>query len=276
MSVPARRRVGVIEAALGVVRVVNTNMERALRFISVERGYDPRDFWLLPFGGAGGLHAVELARALRIPRVIAPRSAGALSALGALSSDVVKDWSRTLMLKAEKASEAKIESAFREMERDARLTLSREGFKVARQRHQRSLAVRYLGQSFELGIKYTRAGRIAEAFNRAHRERYGYAQSENEIEIVSARLRSIGVVEKSRAKPERTTSHRKRTVEPPEYRMVHLAEGCERTGIYTRDRLQAGARLRTPCIVTEYSATTLVPPGAEAFIDEHGNLIIES
>ncbi|MBA2732924.1 MAG: hydantoinase/oxoprolinase family protein, partial [Acidobacteria bacterium] len=93
MSAQAGRRVSVMEAALGVVRVVNTNMERALRVISVERGYDPREFMLLPFGGAGGLHAVELARALRIPRVIAPMSAGALSALGALASDVVKDWS---------------------------------------------------------------------------------------------------------------------------------------------------------------------------------------
>ncbi len=100
MSAQAGRRVNATEAALGVVRVVNTNMERALRVISVERGYDPREFSLLPFGGAGGLHAVALARGLRIPRVIAPRSAGALSALGALSSDVVKDWSRTVMLEA--------------------------------------------------------------------------------------------------------------------------------------------------------------------------------
>ena len=84
MSAAARRKVSITQAALGVVRVVNTNMERALRVISVERGYDPRGFSLLPFGGAGGLHAVALARALSIPRVIAPKSAGALSALGAL------------------------------------------------------------------------------------------------------------------------------------------------------------------------------------------------
>lgn len=275
MSAHAGRRVNLMEAALGIVRVVNTNMERALRVISVERGYDPRDFTLMPFGGAGGLHAVELARALRVPRVIAPESAGALSALGALASDVVKDWSRTLMLKAAKETNAKIENAFREMERDARAALSREGFTPARQRHERSLAVRYQGQSFELGIKWTRGGDIAKAFHRAHHARYGYAQDANEIEIVSARLRSIGLVEKLKAERTRRTSRRKTTAEPREYKMVHFAEGRSRAGIYARDQLEAGARLRTPCVVTEYSATTLIPPGTHAFVDEQGNLIIE-
>ena len=275
MSAQARRRVSVMEAALGIVRVVNTNMERALRVISVERGYDPRDFMLLPFGGAGGLHAVELARALRIPRVIAPTSAGALSALGALASDVVKDWSRTLMLKAVKEADAKIEKTFREMEREARAALSREGFTRARQHHERSLAVRYQGQSFELGIKWKRGARIIEDFHRAHHARYGYSQEKNEVEIVSARLRSIGVVEKLRAERSRRAPGRKTTAAPREYKTIHFAEGRKRAGIYARDDLTAGARLRAPCIVTEYSATTLIPPGARAVVDEHDNLIIE-
>jgi N-methylhydantoinase A len=275
MSAAARRRVSVMESALGVVRVVNTNMERALRVISVERGYDTREFALLPFGGAGGLHAVELARALRIPRVIAPVSAGALSALGALSSDVVKDWSRTLMLEAVKENSAKIERAFREMEREAREALSREGFERARQRHERLLAVRYQGQSFELEIRWSAGGHLAEAFHRAHQSRYGYAQSKNSVEIVSARLRSAGVVEKSREQRARRTSRRKITAAPSEYAMVHFAEGLARAGIYAREEIPPGARLRSPCIVTEYSATTLVPPGAHASVDEHGNLIIQ-
>ncbi|HEX8847536.1 MAG TPA: hydantoinase/oxoprolinase family protein [Pyrinomonadaceae bacterium] len=274
MSAVARRRVSVTEAALGVVRIVNTNMERALRVISVERGYDPRDFTLLPFGGAGGLHAVELARALRIPRIIAPVSAGALSALGALASDVVKDWSRTVMLEARKENLAKIERAFREMEREARAALLREGFRPAQQRHERSLAVRYRGQSFELVIKWKRGGDISKAFHQAHRARYGYAQSANEVKVVSARLRSTGVVEKLRL--ERAARlPRERLVEPLEFALVHFSEGRERAGLYERERLPFGARLRAPCIVTEYSATTLIPPSARARVDEHGNLIIE-
>ena len=275
LSKAAKRRVSVTEGALGVVRVVNTNMERALRVISVERGYDPREFALMPFGGAGGLHAVELARALRLPRVIAPGSAGALSALGALSSDVVKDWSRTLMLEAVKENSAKIEKAFREMEREASEALGLEGFKRARQRHERLLAVRYQGQSFELEIRWSAGGQLAEAFHRAHQARYGYAQVRNSVEIVSARLRSTGVVEKPGAAPARRPSRKKITVAPRAYAKVHFTDGKANAGIYARDEIQPGARLRTPCIVTEYSATTLIPPGASAFMDEHGNLIIE-
>jgi N-methylhydantoinase A len=275
MSVVARRRVSVRESALGVIRVVNTNMERALRVISVERGYDPREFALLSFGGAGGLHAVELARALSIPRVIVPQSAGALSASGALASDVVKDWSRTLMLEALKETDAKIERAFREMEREARAALRLEGFKPAEQHHERLLAVRYQGQSFELEIKWSK-GDIAAAFHRAHRARYGYAQEANKVEIVSARLRSTGVVDRLRTKEQsHSASRKKRIAEPRAYKMIHFAEGLMRAGIYVRDKLTPGARLRSPSIVTEYSATTLVPRGAQALVDEHANLIIE-
>jgi N-methylhydantoinase A len=275
MSAAAGRHVSVWEAARGVVCVVNTNMERALRVISVERGYDPREFALLPFGGAGGLHAVELARALRIPRVVAPVSAGALSATGALSSDVVKDWSRTVMLLAVKDNQAKIEGTFREMEQEARESLRREGFPQAQQRHERSLAVRYQGQSFELEIKWTRGGHIAEAFHRAHLARYGYAQEANKVEIVSARLRSIGMVEKLRIERARRPSSKVSAVAPREFATVYFTESHERAGIYDRDEIEPGARLRTPCIVREYSATTLVPPGARVVVDEHGNLVIE-
>lgn len=275
MGAAASRKVSVTEAALGVVRVVNTNMERALRVISVERGYDPREFALLPFGGAGGLHAVELARALRIPRVIAPRNAGALSALGALSSDVVKDWSRTVMLGAARANYAKLERAFRGMEREARAALRREGFGPARQRHERSLAVRYQGQSFELEIRWEDGFDIALAFHDAHRARYGYAQSENLVEVVSLRLRSSGLVESLRAERLTSAASGSGKARPNRFAEVHFAEGSMKAAIYARDELKPGARLQTPCVVTEYSATTLVPPGARAHVDERGNLIIE-
>lgn len=333
MGAAGGREVSAREAAQGVVRVVNAGMERALRAVSVERGYDPRRFTLLSFGGAGGLHAVELARALRIPRVVVPPSPGALSALGALSSDVVKDLSRTVMLETEDdASDARLERAFREMEREARAALRREGFAPSRQRRERTVAARYKGQSFELEIDWTTGaqatderaaietsgrsararfdestqqarrgtpaklgrpnmhqaglGAMVAAFHDAHRRRYGYAQEESAVEIVSARLRAVGVVEKLAEKTEAETetaageSPRMRrggeTVEPPRRAKVYLTHGQARTvGVYARDELEAGARLRSPCIVGEYSSTTLVPAGARARIDHHGNLIIE-
>ena len=275
MSAAARRRIDAREAALGLISVVNTGMERALRVISVERGHDPREFALVPFGGAGGLHAVELARALRIPRIIAPTEAGALSALGALASDVVKDWSRTVMLEATSSNRAKILAAFSEMEHTARAALRREGFGEARQRHERTLAARYKGQSFELEIKWTPGVNLVAAFHRAHRARYGYAQEANRVEIVSARLRSTGIVERLKLRRAGRAA-RKGVIAPPhDYAPVHFADAARRAAIYRRDELPRGARLRSPCIVTEYSSTTLIPPAARASVDIYGNLIIE-
>ena len=272
LSSAAGRKLSASEAAQGVLAVVNTNMERALRRISVERGHDPREFALLPFGGAGGLHAVELARALRIPEIIAPTAAGALSAIGVLSADVVKDQSRTVMLEIKPGVEVTLERAFAEMERTARATLRREGFAESKQRHERSLAMRYKGQSFELEIKKT-SGDIAGAFHRAHLARYGYAQKTNSIEIVSARLRSIGVVEKLR-QDRLPTSHRKQVAKPVAHVEVFLNGKGVRAGLYRREQLSAGVKLCIPCIVTEYSSTTLIPERTQARVDKYGNLIV--
>lgn len=272
MSRVARRTVTAIEAAQGVLVVANTNMERALRRISVERGHDSREFALLPFGGAGGLHAVDLAQALRIPLIIVPNSAGALSAIGVLTADVVKDQSRTIMLDVGPDIGRSLDKSFKEMERTAATALRREGFPTAKQRHQRSLALRYKGQSFELDIKQTR-GNLAASFHRAHLERYGYAQ-ENTVEIVSARVRSTGVVEKL-SERRGGGSRNKEVTKSARNVTAYLNGKKQQVAVYRRDGLVAGTRLRTPCIVTEYSATTLIPRDAKAGVDSYGNLIIQ-
>jgi N-methylhydantoinase A len=263
------RRCSVIAAAEGVLSVANTNMERALRHISVERGHDPRQFALLPFGGAGGLHAVDLARALRIPTIIAPTAPGALSAVGVLVADVVKDQSRTVMLTYGGKEIAQLGKVFSEMEKEAAALLRSEGFPRTRQRHERSLAMRYRGQSFELEVRKT-VGNLAAEFHRVHRERYGYAQEQSEIEIVSARLRSFGLVEKlplTKIRSGRTKPHGE---------VIAYLDGRKTTvALYRRDELSAGAKLQTPCVVTEYSATTLIDADWKARIDGFGNLLIE-
>ena len=274
MSKAATRRVSATEAARGVLNVVTANMERALRHISVERGHDPRDFALLPFGGAGGLHAVDLARALRIPRVLVPTSPGALSALGVLEADVVKEQSRTVMIEASRGVEKQLELVFREMEKQARVTLRNEGFAESKQRHERSLAARYKGQSFELQIKTTR-GNIADAFHRAHQARYGYAPEKNVVEIVSARVRSIGVVSSPHVSKSRVLNRGRASAKPHGSVETYFDGKKVRAAVYRRDELRAGLRLRTPCIVTEYSATTLVPENVGATVDRHANLIIQ-
>jgi N-methylhydantoinase A len=273
MSKAAGRKISFTEAAQGVLSVANTNMERALRRISVERGHDPRDFALLPFGGAGGLHAVDLARALRIPAIIAPAAAGALSAIGVLAADVVKDQSRTVMLEFKPGIAGRLTKTFSEMESVARAALRREGFSESQQRHQRSLAMRYKGQSFELEIKQTN-GNIAAAFHRAHQARYGYAQKTNTVEIVSARVRSSGVVEKLRQS--RLPRFSAKVAAKPAAQMEAFFDGQKvRAIVYNRDELRAGAQLHGPCVITEYSATTLIPSEATARVDDCGNLIID-
>ena len=263
------KRCSVTTAAEGVLSVANTNMERALRHISVERGHDPRQFALLPFGGAGGLHAVELARALRIPTIIAPTAPGALSAVGVLVADVIKDQSRTVMFTYRPKGIAKLGSVFSEMEKEATALLRSEGFPRSRQRHERSLAMRYRGQSFELEVRNT-SGDLAAAFHRAHRERYGYAQEQSEIEIVSARLRSFGLVEKI---PQKKIALGK--TKPHGKVNAYFGGRKVNAALYRRDDLLAGTKLETPCIVTEYSATTLIDADSKARIDAFGNLLIQ-
>ena len=275
MTKVAGRKVSTIAAAQGVVSVANTNMERALRTISVERGYDPRDFVLLPFGGAGGLHAVDLARALRIPRVIAPTAAGALSAIGVVTADVVKDLSRTVMLEVGPGIEKELANAFKELELAASAALHKEGFPESKQRSKRSLAARYKGQSFELIIEFTKGGAesIAKTFHRAHRARYGYAQESDVIEIVSTKLRAIGEVEKF-SKPLPSNARRKASARAHSSGVAYFDGVKYSAGIHRREDLIPGMKLKAPCIVTEYSATTLIPPGAQASIDRYGNLIV--
>lgn len=265
------KRTSIVAAAEGILSVANTNMERALRHISVERGHDPRQFALLPFGGAGGLHAVELARALRIPMVIAPPAPGALSAVGVMVADVIKDQSRTVMFANDPKQIARLAKVFAEMEREAAALLRTEGFPRAKQRHERSLAMRYRGQSFELEVRNT-TGDIAASFHRAHRERYGYAQENSEIEIVSARLRSFGLVPKL---PVRKIAVSSGTARPHGNVTAYFGGRKVNAAIYKRDELRGGVKLKTPCIVTEYSATTLIPADAKARVDQFGNILIK-
>ncbi|MGI9066955.1 MAG: hydantoinase/oxoprolinase family protein [Pyrinomonadaceae bacterium] len=273
MSKAAQRKVTMVEAAQGVLAVANTNMERALRRISVERGYDSREFALLPFGGAGGLHAVGLAQALRIPRIIVPTSAGALSAIGVLAADVVKNQSRTIMLDVGREIERKLDKTFREMERTAAAALRSEGFMTSKQVHERSLAMRYKGQSFELEIKQTGAD-LAASFHQAHLARYGYAQHENTVEVVSARVRSTGLVAKL-AQRRRRSAGQRGFAKAAKNGTAYFDGKKHFVTVYQRDELPAGSQLRAPCIVTEYSSTTLIPPGAGAEADGYGNLIIQ-
>ena len=270
-------RLSLEQFSAGVVRVVNANMERALRVVSIERGYDPRDFALVAFGGAGGLHACELAEALAIPTVMIPARPGALSALGILVSDVVKDYSRTLLWRLADAAvpEAKLEREFRKLEVAARKEIRAEGWRGA-PHYERSLDLRYRGQGYELNVP---AGEnVIAGFHEEHQRRYGYHHAGREIELVTLRLRARlrtaePPFELKRRRVTRKTST-KRAV-PVEHASVFFHDKAVITPVFERGDLVPGQSLKGPAVITEYSATTVIPPGKRFWVDGAENLIVK-
>jgi N-methylhydantoinase A len=259
--------------AQGIVDVANAVMEKAIRIISIERGYDPRDYTLVAFGGAGGLHACELAAALEMPRVLIPKFPGGLSALGILRADVGKDLSQTVRLAVAGAAgvHAAVRQSFARLERQAFRELAAEGFARSRVRIERWLDMRYAGQAYELSVPAD--GGFVQAFHRAHERRYGYADPARHTEIVNVRIRAIGATPKPelpREQPARSNIESARLTD----RLGIFAGKAIRTPVYDRAKLGAGHLLRGPAIVTEYSATTVLPPGWQARVDSFGNLIL--
>jgi len=262
----------------GIVRLAEATMEKALRMISVERGFDPREFTLVSFGGAGPLHACALAQGLEIPRVLVPRLPGALSALGILMSDIVKDYSRTVMLRLDPGTPRQIATQFRALaapfaalETRGRQEMKAEGLRPLA---QRSLDLRYAGQGFELNLEWNGGADILERFHRLHRQRYGYADPSRALEIVNARVRMLAPSEPLQFNRERLG--RGSGAQALERRRPVIFDGRARpTPFYRRERLRAGDRFAGPAIVTEYSATTVVPPGWHARLDAGLNLILE-
>jgi len=257
--------------AAGVVRVVNATMEKAIRVVSIERGYDPREFALVAFGGAGGLHACELAESLGIQRVIVPALPGALSAYGILVSDVVRDYSRTVLWRAlEKLPGGRLDEEFFRLRRKAEEDFRREQWS-GRISFSLSADVRYRGQGYELNVPYTR-GMIG-TFEREHERRYGYSYMGREVELVTLRLRARI---KSGNGVTTASVGRLSSIPPKVHKATVIFDGKRvAAAVHARDGLQRGRKFRGPAIVTEYSATTVVPAGKRFWVDRAGNLVIE-
>jgi N-methylhydantoinase A len=266
--------------AAGVIRVVNAAMEKAVRVVSIERGRDPRDFALVAFGGAGGLHACALAQGLRIPQVIVPAFPGALSALGILVSDVVKDYSRTVLWRvARKIPQSQLDHEFKVLQKQAAGEFRTESWQGSIH-YRRSVDMRYRGQGYELSIPATR--NLLADFEKEHKRRYGYTYADREIELVTLRLRAevkSGQRQNTSAFRKRTnTSHlagrRKLATVSSSQSEVFWDQAKLSTRIYERDELLSGKKYVGPAVVTEYSATTVIPPENRFRIDRASNLIV--
>lgn len=257
---------GLDEAAEGVLAVADTAMERALRVISVERGYDPADFAVVAFGGAGGLHVAELTARMSAARALVPPDPGLLSAYGMLATPVTRESSRTVLLDTtEDGALDIISAALDDLEAQARAEMMDEGADAATLTAEAWVDARYRGQSFELQIP---AEGWVEAFHTAHEERYGYQRPETPVEAVTLRA-----VVSAPPLPLDVPPLRKADGDPPmeDTTVVHGGKAVDAKRVWRRD-LAAGHRLQGPLIVQEYSATTWVPPDWVVEVDSWGCL----
>jgi N-methylhydantoinase A len=262
-----------LELAEGILEVANIKMEKAIRAISIERGYDPKDFSLFSFGGAGGLHAAYLAALLGIPRVIVPPNPGALSALGMVLSDIVRDYSLTVMLSGESLKKESLERFFKVLEEKAKEELKTEGIPEEKQKLERYVDLRYKGQSFEITVPFS--DNFVETFHREHERLYGYAHKGRPIELVNVRVRAIGETEKPEIKRAETFSERIPEGALLEVRKVYFEGKWLDTPVYDREKLLPGNKIKGPAILVEYSSTIVIPPFATCSVDGFKNLVIE-
>jgi N-methylhydantoinase A len=262
-----------VELAEGILSIANTVMEKAIRVISVERGYDPREFTLLTFGGAGGMHAAFLARLLSIPRVLVPNNPGILSAIGMLIADMIKDYSLTVMLTQFDTDRDQLRNLFSSLERKGLNDLISEGVNKKDILLERYLDMRYEGQSYEIMVPLS--DHFIEGFHGLHEKKYGYRNEDKPVEIVNLRLRARGALDKPGM--EKFPISLETSVDEAllDQREVIFDGQPVMTQIFNRESLGSGNRIKGPAVVVEYSSTIVIPPFAEAVVDEYGNLILE-
>ncbi len=258
------------ELAEGILTIANEKMEKAIRVISIEKGYNPSEFVLFSFGGAGGMHAVFLAKQLNIPKVLIPRNPGILSAMGMLLADIIKDYSSTVMISGGDISTENIERFFNILEDRARIDMEQED--VQNLIFKKYLDMRYKGQSFEITVPYSKD--FLKSFHQYHKKLYGYADTEREVEIVNVRLRAVGKNEKPEIE-KIEKGDKKIDADAILGETVTVFQGKEyKVKIINREKLKANNVIDFPCIIVEYSSTSVIPPDTEVNVDIYGNLII--
>jgi N-methylhydantoinase A len=251
------------QTALGIVRVANAEMVRALRVISVERGLDPREFALVAFGGAGAMHACALADELQMRTVVVPKAAGVLSALGLAISDVRRDYVEPLLSALDELEPERLEKAFATMEERGREDLEEPDL-------HRAVDVRYRGQSFELTVEADAPDELAERFHDRHEQRYGYRMDDEPVEVVNVRLTATVAVEK----PELREADDEGS-DASDHRRACFEEDWSEVDVHDRTAMGAGAEVSGPALVEFPEATCVVAPGWSGRVDEAGGLVLE-
>ena len=268
------------QAAAGIVSVVNSNMARAIRVITVERGYNPSDFVLVAYGGAGPLHAVQLAQDMGIKTVMVPPSPGTLCALGLLTADIKKSYVKTALLKYDEASSEQINSLFAPLIEQGNEWLESEKVAKEDRRFRNVVEMRYIGQNYELQVEVPERiddkafEQIKQGFFREHEKNYGYYNPNSPVQFVNFRTEAIGLVKK----PEltRIEAHQGGLDSALlDTRDVYFEKtGAIRCPVYDRAKLGSLESAQGPCIVEQMDSTTVIPPDTHFTIDGYGNIII--
>jgi N-methylhydantoinase A len=269
------------EAAEGILRVVNATMIRGIRLVSVERGYDPREFSLVCFGGAGPVHSVKLAQELNIPKIVVPEAPGVNCALGLLMADFRHDYSRTFLHLLRDLPPDRLINEFEGLEDQARKQMIEEGVLEENIVYCRSGNLRFYGQGYELNIPLPRTNynrqdleKIGCSFASVHEEQYGYSMPTETVQMVNLRLTAIGLLSKPGLKEEKV-----KMSDPGEAlkgtRSVFMEGKRVVVSVFDRKKLRCGNRIHAPAIIEQIDSTTVLFPGYQATIDLYRNLIIE-
>ena len=274
-SFAERAGLGVEEAALGIVDIANSNMAKAIRVMTVERGLDPRQFALLAFGGAGPMHACELADRLAIGEVIVPVAPGVTSALGTLFVDVVHDRVRSHIVAVDRLDAAEVARVFAELEAEVEQALAADAVPPERRQLERSLDLRYSGQikTLNIGVGSGRFGeqalvRASEEFLHESERRYHYATREIPLELAGIRVRGRGLHDR----PSLPRPSGEAEAQPVGRREVSFRDGAVETDVYRREQLRLGVEFAGPAIVEQVDSTTVVAPGWRLAVDDLGDL----
>ena len=243
------------QTAAGIIRLIDTEMAKVLRIVTVERGLDPRDFVLMAFGGNGALHACALAEELGMTTAIVPAQPGLFSAFGLLVAELRASFVRTILATTQDVDPYALETLFTELEQNGRSELQRQGANTAEIAFHRGYDARYAGQSFELDVEHAASpDQIAQRFHQKHRQRYGYAVEDESVELVSARLTAVGSL------PEIAPATRPTTQSEPAFRNIWLEGAYTAVPVHQRTALAQNASIVGPALIDQYDATTYLAP----------------
>jgi N-methylhydantoinase A len=274
---------GALEVAWGIRRIVNAAMAGATRAVSVGRGYDPRDFSLIAFGGAGPMHAVDIAAELEIPAILVPAVPGCLSAVGLVVSDVTHDYVVTHLSPVADKLEGVLDRQFADLIRGAHAELASEGIEEKRHDLFLALDMRYIGEQFSVSVPIDGRGAgwlaaTTTAFHALHERLYGFGVPDEPVEVVNIRLRAIGRLHRGEHGTGARGGEPARRAAPVATRLVGFGPGKDelyQVPVYARETLVSGTRFAGPAIVEQSDSTLLVPPRRSVRADAYGNLLIE-